>query len=188
MSTDWRRGLPTLSGQRVTLRELVPRDATSLSVELGTPDVKRDAWSLPPDAPAFTQFIEWAHMERATGQYLCYGIVPDGDVHAAGVFELRSSQPSFLRADLGFVLGSRLWARGLFPEGLGLLLDFAFQVVKAHRIEVRTPVDNARGNVLLHKLGAVREGRLRDAFWREDRYVDQYLWSLLESDCRPGRR
>jgi len=51
-----------------------------------------------------------------------------------------------------------------------------------HRIEARSAVDNPRGNAALQKLGAVREGRLREAFWREDHYIDQYMWSLLDTD------
>lgn len=81
-------------------------------------------------------------------------------------------------------MAARLWGRGLFIEGARLVLDFAFGTVRVHRIEARAAVDNARGNAALHKIGARREGRLRDAFWREDRYVDQYLWAILDSDWR----
>ncbi|HXT29325.1 MAG TPA: GNAT family N-acetyltransferase [Vicinamibacterales bacterium] len=144
----------------------------SLFSELGTPEVRRFMRAPPPDAGAFAQFIDWAHAERATGKYICYGIVPRGETRAAGVFELRQLQPGFGRGELGFVLASRLWGRGLFPEGSRLVLDFAFQVVKVHRIEARSAVDNPRGNAALQKLGAVREGRLREAFWREDHYID----------------
>ena len=185
-SADWRQGLPALEGDRLTLRELVRSDAESLFTELGTPEVRRFMWAPPPSADAFAQFIEWAHAERATGKYVCYGIVPRGEANAAGVFELRQLQPGFVRGELGFVMASRLWGRGLFPEGARLLLDFAFQFVKVHRIEARAPIDNARGNAALQKLGAVREGRLRAGFWREDQYIDQYLWSILDTDWWTG--
>ena len=179
---DWREGLPTLAGERLTLRELHLSDAQSLYAELGSPEVRRFMWAPPPSADAFTQFIEWAHAERATGRYICYGIIPRGETAAAGVFELRQLQPGFFRGELGFVMASRLWGRGLFPEGARLVLDFAFRVVKVHRIEARSAVDNARGNAALQKLGASREGRLRAAFQREDQFVDQYIWSILDSD------
>jgi RimJ/RimL family protein N-acetyltransferase len=139
-------------------------------------------WSPPPSAAAFEQFIEWARAERATGKYICYGIVPHGETDAAGVFELRQQQPGFLRGELGFVMDSRLWGGGAFAEGARLVLDFAFHVVKIHRIEARAATDNDRGNAALRKLGARREGRLRAAFWRGEQYVDQYLWSILDSD------
>jgi RimJ/RimL family protein N-acetyltransferase len=180
--SDWREGLPDLTGERLTLRELRRSDAESLFAEINTPEVRRFMWAPPPNAGAFTQFIDWAHAERATGKYVCYGIVPHGETDAVGVFELRQLQPAFFRGELGFVMASRLWGHGVFPEGARLLLDFAFQVVRVHRIEARAAVDNARGNAALQKLGAQREGRLRDAFWREDHYIDQFLWAILDSD------
>lgn len=185
MSTDpadWKAGLPELPGERLTLRELRPSDAGSLFTELSDPEVKPFMWAPPPSAAAFAQFIDWVHTERATGKYICYGIVPAGESDAVGVFELRQLQPGFLRGELGFVMAPRLWGRGVFPEGARRVLDFAFRVVKVHRIEARAAVDNPRGNAALQKLGAHREGRLRQAFWRDDHYVDQYLWSILDAD------
>jgi RimJ/RimL family protein N-acetyltransferase len=179
---EWRAALPTLAGDRLTLRELRASDADALYAELNTAEVRRFMWAPPPNAAAFVQFIEWAHAERATGKYICYGIVPNGETAAAGVFELRQLQPGFWRGELGFVMASRLWGSGVFQEGATLLLDFAFGTVKVHRIEARAAVDNERGNAALQKLGALREGRLRDAFWRDERYVDQYLWAILDSD------
>lgn len=149
---------------------------------LGSAEVRRYTWAPPPSATAFEQFIDWARAERATGKYVCYGIVPRGETHAAGVFELRQLQPGFLRGELGFVMDPRLWGGGTFTEGARLLLDFAFHVVKIHRIEARAATDNGRGNAALRKLGARREGRLRAAFFREEQYVDQYLWSILDSE------
>ena len=139
-------------------------------------------WTPPPNVEAFEQFIDWTFERRAAGTYICYGIVPAGEEHAVGVFELRQHQPGFVRGELGFVLAARLWGLGIFSEGARLFLDFAFRVVKVHRIEARTAVDNSRGIAALRKLGAHREGRLRRAFWRDTRYVDQFLWSILDTD------
>jgi RimJ/RimL family protein N-acetyltransferase len=179
---DWCQGLPELAGERVTLRELRPSDADALSIELGSPDVQRFMSAPPSTAEAFSQFIAWARGERGSGALVCYGIVPADEEHAAGVFELRPLQSGFARGELGFVMASRLWGRGLFSEGARLVLEFAFRTLRAHRIEVRTAVDNTRGNAALQKLGASREGRLRAAFLRGDHYVDQYLWSILDTD------
>lgn len=184
---DWRIGLPELTSDRVKLRELQSTDAATLSTELNAPEVKRFVWAPPPSAAAFEQFIEWAHTERATGRYVCYGVVPRGEEHAFGVFELRQLQPRFLRGELGFVLASRFWDCGIFSEAARLVLDFAIDVVKVHRIEARAAVDNDRGNAALHKLGARREGTLTEAFLRDDRFVDQYMWAILARGWRETR-
>ena len=186
-TVDWRVGLPELTSERVVLRELQLSDATTLARELNAPEVKRFVWAPPPTATAFEQFIEWAHAERATGRYICYGVVPRGESSAVGVFELRQLQPRFLRGELGFVLAARFWDRGIFAEGAQLLLDFAVDVVNVHRIEARASIDNDRGNAALKKLGAKLEGTLSEAFVRDDRVLDQYLWAILARQWREIR-
>jgi RimJ/RimL family protein N-acetyltransferase len=49
-------------------------------------------------------------------------------------------------------------------------------------------VDNPRGNAALRKIGARKEGRLRAAFEHEGRYVDQYLWAIVNRASGPRRR
>jgi [ribosomal protein S5]-alanine N-acetyltransferase len=179
---EWRSGLPELVGGRLTLRELRISDASTLYSELTAPAVKRFIWAPPPSVAAFGRFIEWSHEERATGKYICYCVVPHREEHACGVFELRQLQPGFLRGEFGFVITPKLWEERLFVEAARLLLDFAFGTVRVHRIEARAPVDNDKGNAALERLGAHREGTLKEAFWRDDHFVDQYLWAILESN------
>jgi RimJ/RimL family protein N-acetyltransferase len=65
---------------------------------------------------------------------VCLGIVPQGQIDAAGLFELRQVQPNFFRAELRFVLGPAWWGTGLFSKGSRLLFEFAFNVLQVHRI------------------------------------------------------
>ena len=185
-ASDWRAGVPALVGERVTLRELHRSDASTLYAELSSPGAKQFMWAPPPNVIAFERFIEWTHQEREAGKYICYGVVPSGEEHAWGVFELRQLQPGFFRGELGFVIAPRYWGTGVFYEAAHLMLDFAFDVVKVHRIEARAAVDNDRSNAALRKLGASREGTLKDAFWLNDHFVDQHLWAILDSDWHDG--
>jgi len=178
---DWREGLPDLVGDRVTLRELRVSDAPTLHAELTTPQTRRFVWAPPPSIAAFERFIQWAHTERATGRYICYATVLRGEEHACSVFELRQLQPGFLRGEFGFVITPRLWANGVFVEAARILLDFAFNQVNVHRIEARAAVNNEEGNAAMEQLGARREGMLEEAFWQDDRFIDQYLWAILDS-------
>ncbi len=186
MQSDWRAGLPVLTGEHVTLRELRGSDARSLYSALCRPEVQRFTWPPPASVEAFEGFIEWAWAERGTGKYICYGIVPSGRNEAVGVFELRSLQPGFFRGELGIVMDPDAWSTGIFSEGARLVLKFAFDVVKVHRIEARVAVTNGRGNAALKKVGARQEGVLRAAFVSDGHFVDQNLWAIL-ADQAPLR-
>ena len=182
IETDWRNALPTLAGQRMTLRELHPSDATSLFAMLTTEEVARFISPPPSTVEGFERFIAWTARQRAAGEYVCFAVVPHGSNAAVGLFQVRSLEPGFGSAEWGFALGSMYWGSGIFVEGARLVLDFVFEVMRVHRVEARAAVRNGRGNGALRKIGAVQEGVLRRSFLRNGEYLDQVLWSIVNED------
>ena len=180
-STDWRDQLPVLTARGITLRELKLEDAASLFAMLTTEEVSRFISPPPTTVEGFEEFIAWTHRQRAAGQYVCFGIVPEGMTVAVGLFQLKSLEPGFASAEWGFVMGSPFWGSGLFVKGAELVLEFAFETIGAYRLEARSSVKNGRGNGALRKLGAMQEGVLRNAFLRNGVYHDQNIWSILAS-------
>ncbi len=185
--TDWRSGLPRLTGSLVTLRELKMEDAPALLVMLSTEDVSRFISPPPASVEGFEKFIAWSHGQRAAGESACFAIVPNGSDVAVGLFQVRSVEPGFGTAEWGFALASDFWGSGLFIEGGKLVVDYAFDVIGVHRLEARAAVRNGRGNGALRKIGAVQEGVLRRSFLRYGEYLDQTLWSILDEDWRAAK-
>jgi len=186
VTTDWRTGLPVLTGSRVTLREMRVSDATSLFAMLSTEEVARFISPPPTTVEGFERFIMWANRERAAGTYACFAIVPHGMDTAIGIFQVRQIEPAWGTAEWGFAIGSPFWGTGAFSDGAKLVLDFAFETIGVHRLEARAAVQNARGNAALRKLGAVQEGVLRRSFLRNGQYLDQALWAILDEDWQMG--
>ena len=176
---SWSEGLPRLQGERVVLRELRPSDAPALYRTVRMPDVAQQMWPPPATLEAVERFIERTHVNRTLGHSIYFGVVPGGETDAAGLFELRPMQPRFFRLELGYFLHPAWWGTGVFTEAAQLIREFSFGVLGTQRIEARVSVDNPRGNAALRKIGAQREGRLRAAFVDEERYVDQYLWAIV---------
>jgi len=185
--TNWRHALPVMAGSNFTLRELRKEDAPSLLAMLSTEEVSRFISPPPTTVEGFERFIAWTHRERNAGNYACFAIVPAGMDTAIGIFQVRSLEPGFGTAEWGFAMGSEYWGSGIFAEGARLVLDFAFDVIGAHRLEARAATANGRGNGALRKLGAVREGVLRRSFLRNGQYYDQVLWGILAEDWRMQR-
>lgn len=186
-TTDWRTGLPAIAGSNFTLRELRLEDASTLLAMLTTEEVSRFISPPPTTVDGFERFIAWTHRERMAGNYICFGIVPQGLEHAVGLFQLRSLEPGFASCEWGFAMGSAFWGTGLFAEGARLVVNFAVDVVQVQRLEARAAVANGRGNGALRKIGAVQEGVLRRSFLRYGQYHDQVLWSILAEDWRLQR-
>jgi RimJ/RimL family protein N-acetyltransferase len=186
-TSDWKRALPVLTGSMVTLRELRLSDAPSLLAMLSTEEVARFISPPPTTVEGFERFIAWTHRERAAGNYACFAVVPHGMDSAIGIFQVRQLEPGFATAEWGFAIGSGFWGTGVFMDGARLVVDFAFDVIRTHRLEARAAILNGRGNGALRKIGAMQEGILRKSFLRNGEYLDQALWTILDEDWKAQR-
>ena len=181
----WRDQLPTLVGERVTLRELCADDARHLTPLLTAPEVARFISAPPATVEQFGCFITWSHREREAGRYAGFAMVPHGSTMATGLLQVRQLDPAFYSAEWGFALGTAWWGAGLFNESARLLLDFVFDTLGVHRLEARAAVPNARAHAAIARLGAMREGVLRRSLVTGDgQQLDQVLWSLLSDEWR----
>lgn len=187
VSSDWKKGLPVLSGLNVTLRELQLSDAPSLLAMLTTEEVARFISPPPTTVEGFERFIVWANAERQAGRYACFAVVPRGMDTAIGIFQLRQLEPGFASAEWGFAISSPFWGTGVFATAAEMVLAFSFDTIGVHRLEARAAVRNGRGNGALRKIGATCEGVLRRSFLRNGEYLDQHIWSVLDSDWREMR-
>lgn len=187
VSTDWKKGLPVLTGDGVTLRELQLSDAPALLAMLTTDEVARFISPPPTTVEGFEQFIVWANAERQAGRYACFAVVPTGLDTAIGIFQVRQLDPAFNAAEWGFAIGSPFWGTGIFMASAELVLNFSFETIGIHRLEARAAIRNGRGNGALRKVGATLEGVLRRSFLRNGEYLDQHLWSILDTDWREAR-
>jgi len=186
-TSDWKQALPLLTGSMVTLRELRLSDAPSLLAMLSSEEVARFISPPPTTVEGFERFIAWTHRERAAGNYACFAVVPHGFDAAVGIFQVRQLEPGFGTAEWGFAIGSSFWGTGIFLDSACMVVDFAFEVIRTHRLEARAALLNGRGNGALRKLGAVQEGILRKSFLRGGEYLDQALWTILDEDWRTQR-
>lgn len=184
---DWHFGLPSIAGEKVTLREVRESDAPALLAMLSSDEVAEFVSPLPRTVDGFLGFIREAHHERTRGNSFCYGVVPNGYDDAMGLFQVRQLEPGFGSGEWGFAIGSPFWGSGVFLDGARAVIDFAFGVVGTHRLEARSIATNGRGNAALRKVGAMQEGILRRSFQRNGRYFDQILWSILKEDWRQSK-
>jgi RimJ/RimL family protein N-acetyltransferase len=187
VSTDWRGGLPTLTGGQVVLRELRSSDAASLFALLTTDEVSRFISPPPTSVEGFERFIAWTVRQRAAGAYACFAVTLQGYDTAIGIFQVRQLDAHFENAEWGFAIGSAFWGTGIFQTGAELVLEFTFKTLGVHRLEARAALLNGRGNGALLKLGAVQEAVLRRSFHKNGEYLDQALYAILADDRRGTR-
>lgn len=88
-------------------------------------------------------------------------------------------------AEVGIAIGEKnMWNQGLGTEAMETLLSHGFQTLNLHRIFLRVFAANARAMRAYEKAGFVMEGRMRQAEFREGKYQDVLLYSVLRDEWR----
>jgi RimJ/RimL family protein N-acetyltransferase len=93
------------------------------------------------------------------------------------------------RATSGIMIGDKaFWDQGYGTEAMILLLDHAFLTLNLHRVDLQVYEHNQRAIKVYKKIGFVEEGRLREHHYREGRYFDTLIMSILQEEWLEGRR
>jgi len=90
-------------------------------------------------------------------------------------------------ASLGYWVGERFARQGYMTEGLQLVLNFAFQRARLHRVEAACLPHNAASRGLLLKSGFREEGYARGYLCIDGRWQDHVLFAILREEWTPPR-
>lgn len=95
---------------------------------------------------------------------------------------LNSIDATNARANLGYWVRSSAMRKGVAHTAVKLLVDWAFQNTTLNRLEILVATENHRSLGVASKVGAVREGILRERILIHGRYHDAVMFSVLKSD------
>ena len=86
-------------------------------------------------------------------------------------------------ADVGIIIGEKsYWDQGYGTKVMALLLEHGFKTLNLNRIGLWVFETNPRAIRTYEKVGFVREGVKRQAFYKNGRYIDMILMSVLRSE------
>ncbi|KOS67024.1 alanine acetyltransferase [Lysinibacillus contaminans] len=128
------------------------------------------------------RFIQDAMQQYADNNGLQAGIYYEGKL--AGVIGYHQINKEHNWTSIGYWLGSDFVGKGLVTNSMRAFIDYAFNYLKVHRIEVRVAVGNIRSRTIPKILGFNEEGRLREAEWLHDHHVDQVVYGLTATEWR----
>jgi RimJ/RimL family protein N-acetyltransferase len=181
--------LPVLTGRRVLLREPREDDGPRLFRYTSDPEVTRFlAVEAPRSIDDTLCFIEKCRERTAHGTEYVFVIADLVSDEPMGIICLRHVDPAMRTAQVGTWVARDRWGSGANAEAKRLLLDFAFDRLRLHRVEARIAVGNTRSMRAFERLGAVREGLLRESFYKDGTYHDQFLYVILEQEWRARPR
>lgn len=85
-------------------------------------------------------------------------------------------------AEVGFLFASQAQGKGYALESLQAVCRYAFSEGGIRRLVATVTAGNTASKRLLEKVGFVQEGELREAFWLDGRWQNDWLFGLLKHE------
>lgn len=87
------------------------------------------------------------------------------------------------RAEIGYGLNSdSTKAKGIMTEAVAPILAYGFEVMQLNRIEAFIGPENVPSLKLIQKFGFTQEGHLRKHYFKNGKYEDSLVFSLLRNE------
>jgi ribosomal-protein-serine acetyltransferase len=100
----------------------------------------------------------------------------------AGVVSLNQINWTNHYTSIGYWLASSAQGKGIMTQCVRELIRYAFDDLGLNRAEIRCATTNHRSEAIPIRLGFKWEGRIREAEWLYDHYVDHQVYGLLKRD------
>ena len=182
--------MPTLTGQRVTLRGVQPKDEQArLSLGWHAAVERNDAPQVQTRQMTPAEARAWYEQQQArAADKVAFGLddpVAPGRVGGAGLDSLKRTDRK-AHFVIGMFAPSHM-RRGLGTQATRLVLAHAFGSMNLHRVDLRVLAFNDGAIASYRKCGFVQEGRERDSCWFHGQWHDDVIMGVLATEF-PGPR
>ncbi|WP_404369673.1 GNAT family N-acetyltransferase [Sphingomonas sp. MMS24-J45] len=173
---------PTLVGRHITLRPLVPADRDALVAAAGDGDLTELFFTNVSGLSDPDAFMAATFKERDFGRAMPFAVeTPDGRVVGLTRYMRMSAQHK--RLEIGGTFYARSVQRsGVNTEAKLLLLTHAFETMGCNVVQIRTDWFNKRSQAAIERLGAKRDGVLRNHQVMDGRVRDLVVYSIIASE------
>lgn len=125
-------------------------------------------------------FIERSLHEYADSKSVAQVIIHEGRI--AGVCDLHSIDWSISGARIGYWIARRHQGLGLVTGACRELESIAFEQLALNKVEIFVAPANTRSRAVAERLGYEMTGRIYDAEWLYDHYVDHVVYCRRRTD------
>jgi RimJ/RimL family protein N-acetyltransferase len=132
-----------------------------------------------------SDFIAIARAKWEEGEFYGFAITDSRDDSFAGGCSLSNIHPVYHFCNLGYWVRSGRRGEGLAGRAARLAARFGFERLHMMRVEVVVAVQNTASLRVAGKIGAQREGVLRNRISVGTRHLDAVMFSLIPQDLGP---
>ncbi|MEY2196690.1 GNAT family N-acetyltransferase [Neobacillus sp. BF23-41] len=169
---------------RLILRQFSQQDVDSFYLYRSSPEVaKFQSWEKYQyhDAELFVRKqSKWVPDRPGTWFQFAIALVETN--HLIGDCALHTLLDEPRIVEIGFTLAEEHQGNGYASEAVRALLCYVFNGLRKHKAIAFTDVRNEKSIRLLERVGMRREGHLLENYMSKGQWVDEYQYSLLQSE------
>lgn len=172
-----------LMGNKVRLAAINEEDIDTIASWYADSDFLRFFDKIPAYPKSSQELMHWIRESQACNKCYPFAIRSIVEDKIVGYIELSNIQWWNGVANLGIGIGeTKHRGSGYGKEAIKLLLDFAFEELNLHRVQLNVFSYNLGAISLYEKLGFKREGAYREFIHRDGQRWDMYLYGILRQE------
>lgn len=175
------KNIPTLKTDRLTLRKIECRDLSDVYEYTSDPLVPKYLMWHPHQTREYTKsYLKYMNKLYKKGKFYDWGIEFCGKL--IGTVGFSSINIKNNSAEIGYVLNSKFWNKGIASEAVNEILKFAFCILDMQRVEAVFLPENEKSREVLKKCGMKFEGVHRSALLVKGEYRDVETFAIIKAD------
>ena len=174
---------PPIETKRLLLRALEPEDIEDYFALYSNVKVTAGHGMAPwKDPEQALHLMDWYAQAAIDNRGCRWAITERGPNRLIGSLGYHAIEEEHYRGEIGYDLLPEYWGRGIGSEAVVAVVRFGFEEIGFHRIEAIVDPDNQASAGLLRKVGFTEEGYLRERYFDNGRFVDDWMFSILRPE------
>ncbi|WP_339315234.1 GNAT family N-acetyltransferase [Paenibacillus sp. FSL R10-2734] len=173
-----------LDGTTIKLVPMEESHVEGLTRVLRNPDIWEYTWRKITSDEQIQELITTAFVNQKNGSQIPFTIIEKATGQIIGTTRIMHPDLVHRNAEIGCTwISPDFWRTSVNTEGKSLLLHYCFEELKLIRVEFTVVASNQRSQKAVERIGAVKEGVLRQHRIRSDGSIhDNVIFSILDNE------
>jgi RimJ/RimL family protein N-acetyltransferase len=168
-----------LHGNGFIIRGWKKGDEVSLQKNANNPKVSACLMDRFPSPYTIEDAINWVSILIDQNPLINFAITINDEV--IGGIGMEPRQDVYRKtAIIGYWLSEELWGKGIMPEAIKLVTEYAFTRLGFIRLQASVYSKNPASMRVLEKAGYVKEGIMKNAVIKGGEILDEHLYAILK--------
>ncbi|MFD1766165.1 GNAT family N-acetyltransferase [Sphingorhabdus buctiana] len=180
---------PELEGRHVLLRPMVRSDGPAIVDAASDGRLWELFYTSVPDADGIETYLDTALAEKGFGRAMPFVVIEKASGKIIGATRYLRMNEDALRLEIGATFYAKRTQRtAINSETKLLLLQHAFEVLNCQCVQIRTDAFNFQSQRAIERLGAKKDGILRNHAYLKGRLRDLVVYSIIANEWEGVKR